>query len=40
LSRDLYVVVGVVFSSTIFMIFGSLLADVLLIVVDPRVRSE
>lgn len=40
MSRDLYVVVGVVLSSTIFMILGSLLADVMLVVVDPRVRVE
>jgi peptide/nickel transport system permease protein len=39
-SRDLYVVVGVVMSSTLFMIFGSLLADVMLVVADPRVRVE
>lgn len=40
MSRDLYVVVGVVLSSTIFMILGSLMADVMLVVVDPRVRVE
>jgi peptide/nickel transport system permease protein len=40
LSRDLYVVVGVVMSSTLFMISGNLLADVLLVIVDPRVRVE
>lgn len=40
LSRDLYVVVGVVMASTLFMIFGSLLADVMLVVVDPRVRMD
>ncbi len=40
MSRDLYVVVGVVMSSTLFMIFGSLLADVLLVIADPRVRVE
>lgn len=40
LSRDLYVVVGVVLSSTILMILGSLLADVMLVVADPRVRME
>jgi ABC-type dipeptide/oligopeptide/nickel transport system permease component len=34
------VVVGVVMSSTLFMIFGSLLADVMLVVADPRVRVE
>lgn len=40
MSRDLYVVVGVVMASTLFMIFGNLLADVILVVVDPRVRAE
>jgi len=40
MSRDLYVVVGVVMSSTVFMIFGNLLADAMLFIVDPRVRVE
>ena len=40
ISRDLYVVIGVVMSSTVFMIMGNLLADVLLAAVDPRVRTE
>jgi peptide/nickel transport system permease protein len=40
MSRDLYVVVGVVMSSTIFMILGNFLADVLLVAVDPRVRMQ
>ncbi len=40
MSRDLYVVVGIVMSSTLFMIFGSLLADVMLVIADPRVRVE
>ena len=39
-SRDLYVVVGVVMASTLFMILGSLLADVMLVVADPRVRED
>ena len=39
-SRDLYVVIGVVMSSTVFMITGNLLADALLVAVDPRVRTE
>jgi peptide/nickel transport system permease protein len=38
--RDLYVVVGVVLASTVFMISGSLLADVMLVMVDPRIRVE
>lgn len=40
ISRDIYVVVGAVMASTLFMILGSLLADVMLVVVDPRVRME
>ncbi|HXM62567.1 MAG TPA: ABC transporter permease [Terriglobales bacterium] len=39
-ARDLYVVVGVVLASTVFMISGSLLADVMLVIADPRVRVE
>jgi peptide/nickel transport system permease protein len=39
-SRDLYVIIGIVMSSTVFMIVGNLLADTLLVVVDPRVRAE
>jgi peptide/nickel transport system permease protein len=39
-SRDFYVVVGVVMASTVFMIAGGLLADVMLVVADPRVRAE
>lgn len=39
-SRDIYVVIGVVMASTLFMIFGSLLADVMLMVADPRVRMD
>ena len=38
LDRDIYVVVGTVMASTIFMIAGSILADLLLVAVDPRVR--
>jgi peptide/nickel transport system permease protein len=40
ISRDLYVVIGVVMSSTVFMIMGNLVADALLVAVDPRVRTE
>ena len=39
-SRDLYVIIGIVMSSTVFMIVGNFLADALLVVVDPRVRTE
>jgi peptide/nickel transport system permease protein len=40
MSRDLYVVVGVVMASTLFMVLGNLLADVMLVIVDPRVRTD
>jgi len=40
MSRDLYVVVGVVMASTSFMVLGNLLADVMLVVADPRVRTD
>jgi peptide/nickel transport system permease protein len=40
MSRDLYVVIGVVMASTLFMVLGNLLADMLLVMVDPRVRTE
>jgi peptide/nickel transport system permease protein len=40
ISRDVYVVVGAVMASTLFMILGGILADLMLVVVDPRVRVE
>jgi peptide/nickel transport system permease protein len=40
LSRDLYVVVGGVFFSTLFLVGGNLLADLLLFWADPRIRSN
>jgi peptide/nickel transport system permease protein len=40
MDRDLYVVIGAVMASTILMIAGNLLADFLLIAVDPRIRTE
>lgn len=40
LARDVYVVVGVVMLSSVFLIAGNLLADVLLFASDPRIRSE
>lgn len=40
LERDLYVVVGAVLFSTIFLVAGNLLADVLLHFADPRIRVE
>ena len=38
LGRDIYVVVGAVMASSFFMIAGSILADLLLILSDPRIR--
>jgi peptide/nickel transport system permease protein len=40
ISRDLYVVIGVVMASTVLMVMGNLLADILLLVVDPRIRAD
>jgi peptide/nickel transport system permease protein len=40
MSRDLYVVVGVVMASTFFMVLGNFTADVLLMAADPRIRAE
>ena len=40
ISRDMYVVVGVVMASTLFMVLGNFIADVMLMVVDPRIRAN
>jgi len=40
LARDVYVVIGGVLFSTIFLAAGNFLADVLLYWVDPRIRTE
>ena len=40
LSRDVYVVVGVVMLSSVFLVAGNLFADMLLFVSDPRIRVE
>jgi peptide/nickel transport system permease protein len=40
LARDLYVVIGGVLLSTIFLVGGNFLADILLYWADPRIRSE
>jgi peptide/nickel transport system permease protein len=40
LSRDLYVVIGGVLLSTLFLVGGNFLADVLLYWADPRIRTE
>ena len=39
LARDLYVVIGSVLLSTVFLVLGNLLADILLYAADPRIRS-
>jgi peptide/nickel transport system permease protein len=40
LGRDIYVVIGAVMLSTVFLVSGNFLADVLLYAVDPRIRAE
>jgi peptide/nickel transport system permease protein len=39
-SRDVYVVVAVVMLSSVFLVLGNLLADLLLFASDPRIRTE
>ena len=40
LARDLYVVIGGVLLSTLFLVGGNFLADLLLYWADPRIRTE
>src|SRR5467141_5472272 len=40
LARDLYLVVGGILFSTLFLVGGNLLADLLLFWADPRIRTE
>jgi peptide/nickel transport system permease protein len=40
LARDVYVVVGVVMLSSVFLVAGNLVADLLLFATDPRIRAE
>lgn len=40
LARDLYVVIGGVLLSTLFLLGGNFLADILLYLADPRIRIE
>jgi peptide/nickel transport system permease protein len=40
LARDLYVVVGGILFSALFLVGGNLLADLLLYWADPRIRTE
>ncbi len=39
LSRDLYVVIGGIMFSALFMVAGNLIADVMLMACDPRIRT-
>jgi peptide/nickel transport system permease protein len=40
LGRDMFLVVGAVMLSTVFLICGNFLADLLLYVFDPRIRLD
>ncbi len=40
LARDVHVVIGAVMLSTVFLVVGNLLADMLLYAVDPRIRRR
>lgn len=40
LARDLYLVIGTVMISTVFLIIGNFLADALLYICDPRIRVD
>jgi peptide/nickel transport system permease protein len=40
LARDLYVVIGGVLLSTLFLVAGNFVADILLFWADPRIRAE
>ena len=40
LARDLFVVIGAIMFSTLFLVGGNLLADVLLYAFDPRIRRQ
>jgi peptide/nickel transport system permease protein len=40
LSRDLYLVIGGIMFSALFMVIGNLIADLMLLALDPRIRRE
>jgi peptide/nickel transport system permease protein len=40
LARDVYVVIGSVMLSAMFVVCGMLIADLLLFLADPRIRTE
>ena len=37
-ARDIYCVIGTVFLSTLFLVAGTLISDLMLFAVDPRIR--
>jgi peptide/nickel transport system permease protein len=39
LSRDFYVVIGGIMLSSLFLVGGNLIADVMLLTFDPRIRT-
>lgn len=39
LSRDLYLVIGAIMFSSLFMVGGTLMADMMLLAFDPRIRT-
>jgi peptide/nickel transport system permease protein len=40
LAKDVYVVLGTVMLSSVFLVLGNLVADLLLFAADPRIRME
>jgi peptide/nickel transport system permease protein len=40
LARDVYVVIGGVMLSSVFLVAGNLFADLLIFAIDPRIRVE
>ncbi len=40
LSRDLYLVIGGIMFSALFMVGGNFVADVMLLALDPRIRRD
>jgi peptide/nickel transport system permease protein len=39
LSRDLYLVIGAIMFSSLFMVGGTFMADMMLLAFDPRIRT-
>jgi peptide/nickel transport system permease protein len=40
LARDVYLIIGAVMFSSLFLLAGNLIADALLCLADPRIRTE